>query len=528
MGRKFLAPDDVKDRQTRAADLVKRALKQLASGADAAAQKKLKEASKLDPDSLQADLINGVVRAVFRHKSEEAEKFFDIAVSRGRRQSGSLDAVGESNYAAALNNLALVKVRQRKLSAAYSCWKDLLEARPRPESEVIQNIGRVRALAARGQGTKSPAFLHPSRSVLKRFETLYGGLAIEGNAVAFEARTGWLYIPPILRGDGAKEAVEIGAPGSGPMDSQDMRLVGWGSGFVVHPGYVLTNRHVVRDERRRRNYAGFNLQKADFLGERYPGRVLAVSERFDLALIKSDGLVARPVSLLDRRPRLSEEIMVLGFPRPKALGFRFTTTKGIISSLPNRKFSQVLYDAISNAGNSGGPTVDIRGNAVAVHSMALVFGGENAKSYAGGVICTDVIPFLNRNIPNYRPNTRANKLEDWAAVTEVLDEAVVAIEILATTESLAGLPDAFAGKRDRKESWRALEDPWCMVCSGWGERKCPNKKCKNGTVRDFRWRVIRRPGVPDERVRDPIRVPCRTCRGKDKIRCVYCDDGFGP
>ena len=68
----------------------------------------------------------------------------------------------------------------------------------------------------------------------------------------YQANVGWLYIPYYSRSRNARlpeqtpEPNQEKPPGVGPADT-DLIIEGWGTGFMIHPHYILTNRHVVQD-----------------------------------------------------------------------------------------------------------------------------------------------------------------------------------------------------------------------------------------------------------------------------------------
>ena len=140
----------------------------------------------------------------------------------------------------------------------------------------------------------------------------------------------------------------------------EARPVGRGSGFVYDGrGFLLTAAHVVEGARE--------------VIVRLPNRrpmvavVVQVSQSLDVAALRvgEEGLPSIPLAL--GRPRVGEEILVLGYP----LGFEdLTVTRGVVSRLLVDQ-GLLQFDASINPGNSGGPVVNSRGEAVGIVSWGI-------------------------------------------------------------------------------------------------------------------------------------------------------------
>ena len=144
---------------------------------------------------------------------------------------------------------------------------------------------------------------------------------------------------------------------------------GVGSGMVVRPdGQVLTNYHVIAEA------MSFAIEYAD--GARVAAQLVHGDPLLDLALLApevSEGGRA-VVQLSERRPRPGEWVMAIGHP----FGLGDTVTVGVVSGLgrdlddlgrpeeldPEGVWSFIQTDASINAGNSGGPLVDLRGEVI--------------------------------------------------------------------------------------------------------------------------------------------------------------------
>jgi S1-C subfamily serine protease len=141
-----------------------------------------------------------------------------------------------------------------------------------------------------------------------------------------------------------------------------------GSGVVVDPsGIILTNLHVIGDER-----AQVQVGLAD--GPDRPGRIVAVDDVTDLAVVKVEGRDLQTLPWGDSsKLRIAEWVLAIGNP----FQLSGTVTLGIVST-PNRSAAEIggisdyiQTDAAINPGNSGGALVNQRGELVGINTMII-------------------------------------------------------------------------------------------------------------------------------------------------------------
>ena len=137
-----------------------------------------------------------------------------------------------------------------------------------------------------------------------------------------------------------------------------------GSGFIVSKdGKIVTNLHVIRDMK----VVAVRLSS----GEAYDSvSVLATDERRDLAIVRIAGFSLPTLELGDSDSlKVGEPLVIVGSPR----GLEGTVTAGILSSVRDsgEGFKVLQTDAAVNPGNSGGPLVNNRGQAIGVVSFKL-------------------------------------------------------------------------------------------------------------------------------------------------------------
>ena len=155
--------------------------------------------------------------------------------------------------------------------------------------------------------------------------------------------------------------------------------VGGGSGFMVSgDGYVATNEHVVSDS------------KAEYTiltnaGDKYAAKVLARDSYSDLAILKIKVENSPFLNFGDSDAlKLGQTVIAIG----NALGeFRNTVSVGIVSGLARNITAEgnglveavegvIQTDAAINLGNSGGPLLNLKGEAIGINT-ALAVGAQN-------------------------------------------------------------------------------------------------------------------------------------------------------
>jgi S1-C subfamily serine protease len=136
-----------------------------------------------------------------------------------------------------------------------------------------------------------------------------------------------------------------------------------GSGFVISPGHVLTNAHVV---------AGVDQGPTVFTlrGTQFPARVVLFDPRADVAILYAPGLRARPLTFAALARRGSNAV-VAGYPLDQSL----TEVAARIGGVQNAaapdiyqadEVTRQIYAirAVIKPGNSGGPLLDPKNGTV--------------------------------------------------------------------------------------------------------------------------------------------------------------------
>ena len=153
---------------------------------------------------------------------------------------------------------------------------------------------------------------------------------------------------------------------------------GSGSGSIIDKrGYVVTNRHVIKD--------AYKIYISLSDGTQYEGTLVGEDAQTDLAVIKftpPENMELTTIGFSDSsKLRVGQKVIAIGNP----FGFDRTMTTGIISSLgrPIQSNNTIFRDMIQtdtaiNPGNSGGPLFDTQGRMIGINTMIYSTSGSSA------------------------------------------------------------------------------------------------------------------------------------------------------
>ncbi len=176
---------------------------------------------------------------------------------------------------------------------------------------------------------------------------------------------------------GAAEGPKSSAPRQFSPERQERapkEVVLVGSGFFVsRQGHVLTNNHVVK---------GCSSALVKIAGgQSYNAAVVARDRENDLALLSTSQVVKSVATFYaGSRIRPGDLVVVVGYPLHGLLASPATVTTGVVSALagPHDDKRLLQITAPVQAGNSGGPLLDERGNVI-----GIVVGKLDALKVAG-------------------------------------------------------------------------------------------------------------------------------------------------
>ena len=159
------------------------------------------------------------------------------------------------------------------------------------------------------------------------------------------------------------------------MFNREYESSGVGTGFIVDKnGIIVTNQHVVSD-----NHKQINVTLKD--GTSYEAKVVCKSDTVDLAVIKINAKNLPVVNLGDsEKINIGQTAIAIG--NPLGLTFERSVTQGIVSALnrsiavDNKTIAEDLIqtDASINAGNSGGPLLNLAGEVIGINTYKIQSG----------------------------------------------------------------------------------------------------------------------------------------------------------
>jgi S1-C subfamily serine protease len=497
-GSKWIPRNDYIESQKEADKLINQALELVKVDNWKFAEKKFKSASKLDQNAIRSDFTLGLFYSPLIFTDiKKASKHFRTVLKR------------DPNNISALNNLALTEMRLGNHTSALKQWRQAVAIAPKIP-EVTHNLGKLIS-----EASIKTVYIKPS--VLEKYTTLYSDAIVSGHGTKTDLKKGWLYLPLVLPRKEEERVVVI--------DDKISKLIalGSGSGFVIAPNYILTNRHVIKDEKDGPFDVIKIIDPEDPIHQReLNATTVAICENHDLAIIRCDRLKAPAIPLSKSLPRRGSDIMILGYPLGDILGRIVKSSRGSITALPQEDpksyaYNRLLYDATSNPGNSGGPVCDNKGNIIAVHSIGTLRLDAQVDKYAGGIPSTMALPFVKKSIPNTQIPNEFNKEMDWPDVDEKVSPSTVMIFSYTKNSSLGFIP---ASKRKGNKFY---EENLCLSCNGTKKRKCYN--CTRGRMTTFvQSQTVLGSGNMKQVLNRNLRKKsrCNVCNGSGRLRCKHC------
>lgn len=499
LGEMWLVPAEWKSRKHEARGAFKRGM-MLLGRSDQAVIREFEKASRLDPEFVSADFVLGLLYAIAGPRFYEARQCFRRCVQR------------KKDHLAAWNNLALTELRNRAPASALSAFRKAVELGGNPA--VTHNI-KVVLLA---DNTKVfPLAPNTARSFADLY-TKAAEIAPEAELAKGGTPKGFIFLPPstdLLIADGlAKPPGPLRGPSPNVQPAQDLIPTGFGSGFVVAPNFIVTNRHVV-DESELFGIIPHQANKPVALAHL---ELLHEDPDVDLALLRCETWSAPPLHLRDDKDYLpaGSTVALLGFPVPEILGAELKVTQGIISASPERGreilSGRYLIDIRSNPGNSGGPVVDQTGRVVAVHVGRIAL----PMSFAMAEPAQRVLELLEKAGVGRPAGPVDPPPRELTEIFKDAEKSVVLIQCLSKPVSLA---------MSCQKAGVGFLDSWCLRCNGEGWVDCPNPRCGNGSISTTRERLLGHDPMTGRPiiVREPTTVPCRDCGAKGKVTCPVCN-----
>jgi hypothetical protein len=321
-----------------------------------------------------------------------------------------------------------------------------------------------------------------------------------------------------------------------------------GTGFLVTPELVVTNRNVVQSANNDLSYTITQYQQ-----DGQPKLVGGAVEKWspvreeDIAIIRLDqNVVGEPLRIIDDDGDASvgTDITVLGFPDVFSTGEHLLASGGQIEGFDRSK-SWFSLTANLLKGNSGGPCVDMFGNVCGVafekdRNDISTFADRKGRPYEKqgvAVSASPLVQFIKSVDPDYQQlPPRNEEALSRQKLTEQIRPSVFLIKSWKPPLNRQADAERF-GEELRASELRTLEsatmkenrllpDIWCFNCRGEGTVKCSNPNCTRGSIGTRKPVLIGRDAQGKNLYRVEVRSHrCTTCGGDDRLKCPYCVNG---
>ncbi len=206
--------------------------------------------------------------------------------------------------------------------------------------------------------------LPPVTDTLARITTLFEGISLPGLDVARETTldASEATLPSL---DEFSSVISAATPALARIEGRSCQGLGTGSGFVVQPGIVVTNAHVV---------AGMTRPYLkDSEGRRLSAQVIGFNPELDIAVLSTDRSLNRTLATADGVVSIGTDALVMGFPgggdltnTPAVVLERFTALGTDIYGSGSTARDVYALKAAVREGNSGGPLLDQEGVVIGV------------------------------------------------------------------------------------------------------------------------------------------------------------------
>jgi S1-C subfamily serine protease len=217
--------------------------------------------------------------------------------------------------------------------------------------------------------------------------------------------------PPVFAQLAPASAGPVSLPGDAKLDqaanhagASTVKIIGngcgqiqEGSGFVVAPGLVVTNAHVVAGIPHPMVMAGTVL---------HPTTVLLFDPSYDLAVMRVNGLDEAPLTLDPNQVSRGAQAAVLGFPGGGAFDVKAAGVMAVFEAEGRDIYGQGLtvrsvyeIQAVVRPGNSGGPLVEPDGQVIGVVFSRSTTNGDIGYALTSPGVLTRVQQAEGRSTP---------------------------------------------------------------------------------------------------------------------------------
>ncbi len=227
-----------------------------------------------------------------------------------------------------------------------------------------------------------------------------------------------------------------------------------GSGFVVAPGRVITNHHVVEGSDQAVGVETFVIPERDAGGQPVRAQATQTWTDADLALLQAPGLTSPPMIIAAAPPDKEATVRALGYPgvtdevrdlplseilRPQETYVTAGSIALFSSTAPGGvQINTIFHTAPINPGNSGGPLIDACGRVIGVNTW-----GAGAQQGDDGLVTTPQGQFIAT-----QSSVLIRFLADAQTPADVVNTPCVPAAVQSVDDRLAALEAAVSAQRD--------------------------------------------------------------------------------
>jgi len=196
------------------------------------------------------------------------------------------------------------------------------------------------------------------------------------------------------------------------IDRSLLRSISSATGYIINKdGNIITNRHAVN------NCLAVKLIHD---GKEYSAKIEHLSSDYDLAILDST-ITTNKFAVFSHnnyKPRLGEDIVVIGYPLQGVLTSKLSLTKGNISALAGINDNDSMYQITApvQKGNSGGPLLNMSGRVIGVIQSKLDavlmanYTGDIPQNVNFAIKKRNILNFLRKNQTKYATANKRRKI----------------------------------------------------------------------------------------------------------------------
>lgn len=364
LGNAWVAREAAEKAAAEADSIMGNAFELIRLGNTKLAWEELQKAGRADPDSGRAAFVMGLFQAIGGQDEMKALESFAEAVRR------------EPDNPAALNNLAVCEVRNRRQSTAVTHFRQALERMPDAQP-VVDNVGFT---------IRSAAALRPKMSdkVLAEFNDLYKSVPREWKANPTPTMNYALLAPRCRPFTAGLQNTEI----------EDVAVaLTAGFGFFVAPGRIVVSGGLVSEAKE------ISVRDPANRVSMQPATVIASLESPAIALLKCDGIQGKALPIGTSMPEVDAAVTVVGQAVGAPLGLGATALRGTVQTGAEEDLDggNVILSAALARGFGGGPVVDAKGMVVGMVA-ATPRTEASGTSRTVGIPIDRIRPFLKKHL----------------------------------------------------------------------------------------------------------------------------------